>query len=98
VGNTRKIKVNKIDQSVNHTSEQARRLVWGRTVEILKEEEPNLKNALLLGLGGGTVAHRKEVLIDALARNLFLGMKAMELDVRCAGWDAGSARHGRVFI
>jgi spermidine synthase len=57
VGSTRKIKVNKIDQSVNHTSEQAKRLVWGRVVEVLKDEEPNLKNILLLGLGGGTVAH-----------------------------------------
>jgi len=57
VGSTRKIKVDGIEQSVNHTSESSKRLVWGRMVELLKEEEPELKNILLLGLGGGTVAH-----------------------------------------
>jgi spermidine synthase len=57
VGSTRKIKVDGVEQSVNHTSESSKRLVWGRMAEVLKEEEPELKNILLLGLGGGTVAH-----------------------------------------
>jgi spermidine synthase len=57
VGSTRKIKVNQVDQSVNHKSESGKRLVWGRVIEVLKDEEPNLKNILILGLGGGTVAH-----------------------------------------
>lgn len=57
VGSTRKLKVDGIEQSVNHTSESSKRLVWGRMTELLKEEEPELKNILLLGLGGGTVAH-----------------------------------------
>lgn len=57
IGSTRKIKVDNIDQSINHTSEVSKRLFWGRTLEILREEEPNLKNIMLLGLGGGTIAH-----------------------------------------
>lgn len=57
VGETRKIKVDKIEQSVNHQSPSCKNLVWGRFVEILKDEVPELKNILLLGLGGGTVAH-----------------------------------------
>lgn len=57
VGNVRKVKVNNVDQSVNHSSENCKRRVWGRAVEVLKEEEPELRNILILGLGGGTVAH-----------------------------------------
>lgn len=57
VGSTRKVKADKFEQSVNHTSENAKRLFWGRAAEIIKDEEPTLKNILLLGLGGGTVAH-----------------------------------------
>jgi len=57
LGTTRKIKVDNFDQSVNPESESCKRLVWGRTLEILKEEVPELKNIFILGLGGGTVAH-----------------------------------------
>ncbi len=57
VGNTKKIKVDKIDQSISYTSPSCNRLVWGKAVDILKEQEPNLKNVLILGLGGGTMAH-----------------------------------------
>lgn len=57
VGETRKIKVDRFEQSVNHQSPTCKNLVWGRFIEILKEEETDLKSILLLGLGGGTVAH-----------------------------------------
>lgn len=57
IGKTKKIKVAKIDQSISHTSPSCNRLVWGRAVEVLKEQEPNLKSILILGLGGGTMAH-----------------------------------------
>ena len=57
VGKTRKIKVDDIEQSLNWDSPSAKRLVWGRAVEVLKEEAPGLKNILVLGLGGATVQH-----------------------------------------
>ncbi|GIW69500.1 MAG: hypothetical protein KatS3mg101_0247 [Patescibacteria group bacterium] len=57
VGKTRKIKVEKIDQSISHKSSSANRLVWGKVVEILEENAPDLQKVLILGLGGGTMAH-----------------------------------------
>ncbi len=73
VGSTRKIKVNNIDQSVDHKSEIGKRLVWGRAIEVLKDEEPNLKNILILGLGGGTVAH--------LVAETFPGSEIVSVDI-----------------
>jgi len=57
VGNVRKIKVEQFDQSVNHESESCKRLVWGRVIDVLKEETPSLAKMLVLGLGGGTIPH-----------------------------------------
>lgn len=57
VGKTRKIKVDNIDQSLNWDAPSTRRLVWGRVVDVLKHNEPKLKNILVLGLGGATVQH-----------------------------------------
>lgn len=57
IGNTRKIKVDKIDQSLSHTSASASRLVWGKVVEVLEETKVETNNILILGLGGGTMAH-----------------------------------------
>lgn len=57
IGNTRKIKVDKIDQSLSHTSASASRLVWGKVVEVLEETKAETTNVLILGLGGGTMAH-----------------------------------------
>jgi spermidine synthase len=57
VGETRKIKVDRIDQSLSPNSPSCTRLVWGKTVDVLKENEPGLKNIMILGLGGGTMAH-----------------------------------------
>lgn len=57
VGETRKVKVGGIDQSLNWDAPNTKRLVWGRVVEVIKLNEPNLKNILVMGLGGGTVQH-----------------------------------------
>ncbi len=57
LGKLRKIKVDKIDQSISHKSTSANRLVWGKVVEVLSENLPDLKKLLILGLGGGTMAH-----------------------------------------
>lgn len=57
IGQTRKIKVDKIDQSISHKSQTANRLVWGKVIDILEENAPDLKKVLIMGLGGGTMAH-----------------------------------------
>lgn len=57
IGNTRKIKVGGIDQSLNYDSPVCKRLVWGKAADLLKKEEPELKNVLVLGLGGATMQH-----------------------------------------
>ncbi len=57
IGKTRKIKVDGKEQSLNWDAPSARRLVWGRVIDVLKQNEPNLKNILILGLGGATVQH-----------------------------------------
>ncbi len=58
VGNTRKIKVEGLEQSLSWDSPSAKRMVWGRAVDLICEQEPNLKNILILGLGGATVQHQ----------------------------------------
>ncbi len=57
VGETLKIRVDTIDQSLSANSPSARRLVWGRVIDVLKQNQPELKNILILGLGGATVQH-----------------------------------------
>ncbi len=57
VGSTRKIKVDKFEQSISHNSPSTSRLVWGKTVDLLQENFQELKSVLILGLGGGTMAH-----------------------------------------
>jgi len=57
VGQTRKLSVGGIVQSVNWDSSSAARQVWGRLVENLHEQQPDLKSVLVLGLGGGSVQH-----------------------------------------
>lgn len=57
IGETRKIKVNKIDQSISHHSPNCERLYWGKTVDLIKEEFPEMRSFLILGFGGGTIAH-----------------------------------------
>jgi len=55
IGKTRKIKVGGIDQSLNWDAPNASTLVWGKLVEVIKANIPDLKNIMVLGLGGGTV-------------------------------------------
>lgn len=57
VGNTRKIKVDGIYQSLNWDSPSCKKLVWGKAVDLLKRLEPELKSVLILGLGGGAMQH-----------------------------------------
>lgn len=57
VGETRKLRVEDIDQSMSWDSPNAKRLVWGQAVEIICTEKPDLKRILILGLGGATVQH-----------------------------------------
>jgi spermidine synthase len=61
-GHTRKLIVDSILQSINADSPICDRLYWGKVINILKENEPDFKNLLLLGLGGGT-------LINLLSKN-----------------------------
>lgn len=56
-GSTLKIKVDGIDQSLNPDSPACARLYWGKVIEVLKENAPDMKNMLILGLGGGTIPH-----------------------------------------
>lgn len=57
MGNTRRLRVDGLTQSVNCDAPSASRMYWGRAVQIIKENEPDLKSILILGLGGGTLAH-----------------------------------------
>lgn len=57
VGQTRKLSVDGVVQSVNWDSPNATRQVWGRLVENLHEQQPNLKSIMVLGLGGGSMQH-----------------------------------------
>ncbi|RJR27461.1 methyltransferase domain-containing protein [candidate division WWE3 bacterium] len=54
---TRKIRVDNIDQSISHFAPNCSRLYWGKVVDILKENKPDLSNMFILGLGGGTLVH-----------------------------------------
>jgi spermidine synthase len=57
IGNTRSLKVSGITQSINPDSPYVPRMVWGRAVKLLLQEEPEMRNILMLGLGGGTMQH-----------------------------------------
>lgn len=57
VGATRKLYVDGITQSVNWDSPNAGRQVWGRLVENLHEQAPDLVKVMVLGLGGGSMQH-----------------------------------------
>jgi spermidine synthase len=57
VGSTRKLYVDGIIQSVNWDSPNAGRQVWGRLVENLHEQVSELKNVLVLGLGGSSMQY-----------------------------------------
>jgi spermidine synthase len=57
IGQTLKLSVNNVVQSVNPHSPVVQRMIWGKTAALLKEIAPSLRNILILGLGGGTVQH-----------------------------------------
>ena len=57
VGRTRKIIIDNIIQSINPDSPACPKLVWGHLAESLKKRMPNAEKTLILGLGGGTLAH-----------------------------------------
>ena len=57
VGKTLKIIVGGILQSVNWDSPNARRLVWGRVLDVLEQNTQTLRNIFIMGLGGGTMQH-----------------------------------------
>ncbi|OGC51548.1 hypothetical protein A2W32_01060, partial [candidate division WWE3 bacterium RBG_16_37_10] len=42
-------------QSVNWDSPVAEKMVFGRMVQVLKQQEPNLRKVLVFGLGGGAM-------------------------------------------
>jgi spermidine synthase len=56
-GSVTKVVADGTVQSINHESQQARVSVFGRIVEVLKEQSPELHEILILGLGGGTMQH-----------------------------------------
>jgi len=73
VGKTRKIKVGGIEQSLNWDAPSTERLVWGRTIDVLEQNESKLKNILVLGLGGATVQH--------LIARAFPGVHIVSVDI-----------------
>lgn len=73
IGKTRKLRVDKATQSLNWDAPSAEKLVWGKVVQVLKEEEPKLSSVLILGLGGGTMQH--------LISRGFPGVKIVSVDI-----------------
>jgi len=57
VGKILKLSVDGLVQSVNWDTKYARNSVWGKVAELVKKEEPAANNIMILGLGGGTMAH-----------------------------------------
>ncbi len=52
-----KLMVNGSVESTTHDTPSAKNSFLGRTVDLLKENEPSLQRVLILGLGGGTMQH-----------------------------------------
>ena len=57
VGSTRKMVVGNTIQSLNPDSPACPKLYWGQMADSIKERFPVIENILILGLGGGTLAH-----------------------------------------
>lgn len=57
VGRTRKMIVGNTIQSINPDSPACPKLYWGQMSNSIKERFPEIENILILGLGGGTLAH-----------------------------------------
>ncbi len=56
-GKTRSLAVNNNVQSTNWDSPFAKKRVWGKMVDFVKEQCPEATSVLILGLGGGTECH-----------------------------------------
>lgn len=57
VGSTRKMVVGNTIQSINPDSPACPKLYWGQMSDSIKERFADIQNILILGLGGGTLAH-----------------------------------------
>ena len=57
VGSTRKMVVGNTIQSINPDSPACPKLYWGQMSDSIKERFSDIQNILILGLGGGTLAH-----------------------------------------
>ncbi len=57
VGKTRRIFVENAVQSINPDSPACPNIYWGQLVNSLKERLPEISKVLILGMGGGTIAH-----------------------------------------
>lgn len=55
VGDKLRLSVNGIVQSISANTPSVTRRIWGRTVELVKNQKPNAEEILILGLGGGTM-------------------------------------------
>ncbi len=56
-GSVRRLRVDRVTQSLNADSKMAHRMVWGRAIALLKQELPDARSVLILGMGGGTMGH-----------------------------------------
>lgn len=56
-GKTRKLYSDNTLQSVNWDSPLAEKMCWGKMVDVVEQNAASLNKVLLLGLGGGTIAH-----------------------------------------
>lgn len=57
VGDKLRLSVNGVVQSISVNTPSVTRRIWGRTVELVKNQKPKAGEILLLGLGGGTMPH-----------------------------------------
>jgi len=57
VGSTRKMVVGNTIQSINPDSPACPKLYWGQMSDSIEERFADIQNILILGLGGGTLAH-----------------------------------------
>lgn len=56
-GKTRRLRAQKVTQSLNFDSPYAVKMFWGKIIDLLRNEIPDFENILILGLGGGTLQH-----------------------------------------
>lgn len=56
-GKTRRLRAQKVTQSLNFDSPYAQKMFWGKIITLLQKEIPDFENILILGLGGGTLQH-----------------------------------------